>query len=144
MVLAVRKLLTEKKKEESLKAERAKRAKEVEDAYEHYKNDPDFIWPKLNKWVDNKKPAYSIFIKKCSSENENTELDNKCKTKEEMEYFVTHGEFPQTKRDDVEVATTTTTTTTKVVKIVDTNKKYKMKESIPPERPRGLIFCAII
>lgn len=32
------------------------------------------------------------------------------KTKEEMEYFVTHGEFPQTKRDDVEVATTTTTT----------------------------------
>lgn len=30
------------------------------------------------------------------------------KTKEDMDYFVEHGDFPQTKRDDVEVATTTT------------------------------------
>ena len=39
-----------------------------------FKNDTNFVWPKLNKWIDNKTPAYSIFIRKCLSFDEHTNI----------------------------------------------------------------------
>ena len=51
------------------------------------KNDTNFVWPKLNKWIYDKMPVYSIFIRKCLPYDKYTNTTFICKTSDEMDTY---------------------------------------------------------